>query len=225
MVQDIKTLKLTPNPAPSVSTTISSSTDRPQFVCPLTFKEMNGVQPFLYIVPCGCVLSQAGLRTVSGATPTPPLNEDGINGKDQEKQIDPDATGKQLDVCPQCSTKFDSSDDLILLNPTPDEEARLRAALERRRLLEPPKKAKKRKGAPTDADLPSKKRPNVTPPSISPSIAAANRALASSLAMEEAKRKAGMSDAVKSMYSSDSSMKRKETFMTMGTFTRVRVLL
>lgn len=62
-------------------------------------------------------------------------------------------------------------------------------------------------------------------PSTNPSIAAASRAVVSGLAMEEAKRKAGMSDAVKSLYSSEDGPKRKETFMTMGTFTRVSTVL
>jgi hypothetical protein len=59
-------------------------------------------------------------------------------------------------------------------------------------------------------------------PSLNPSIAAASRAVVSGLALEEARRKAGMSDAVKSLYGSADGKKRKETFMTMGTFTRVR---
>ena len=42
------------------------------------------------------------------------------------------------------------------------------------------------------------------------------------LAEEEAKRKATMSDAVKSLYEPKNN--GKETFMTMGTFTRVRAL-
>jgi hypothetical protein len=41
------------------------------------------------------------------------------------------------------------------------------------------------------------------------------------LALEEAKRKAGMSDVVKSLYGSKDAPQRKETFMTRGTFTRV----
>ena len=44
--------------------------------------------------------------------------------------------------------------------------------------------------------------------------------MASSLAMEEAKRKANMSEAVRSLYESKNKGV-KETFMTRGTFTRV----
>ena len=48
-----------------------------------------------------------------------------------------------------------------------------------------------------------------------------SKVIASELAMEEANRKAAMSDALKSLYG-EGKPKKKETFMTMGTFTRVR---
>jgi ribosome-binding protein aMBF1 (putative translation factor) len=179
---------------------------------------MNGTQPFVYITSCGDVFSQAGLRTVSSALSTTRV----------DKETYPDLPGKEFDVCPQCATKFDMAEDLVLLNPSAEEEERMRTAMDRRRLSEPAKKSKKRKhttnGA-LDAELPAKKKPlshSAFPkPSTNPNIAAASRAVVSSLAVEEAKRKAGMSDAVKSLYSSEDGPKRKETFMTMGTFTRV----
>jgi len=108
------------------------------------------------------------------------------------------------------------------LNPSQDDEDAMRLTMERRRLLEPVKKGKKRKNAassPADEAEPPAKKQELRP-STNPSIAAASRAVVSSLAMEEAKRKAGMSDAVKSLYESADGNKRKETFMTMGTFTR-----
>jgi hypothetical protein len=163
----------------------------------------------VYISTCGCVFSQAGLKTVSGVSSTPP-----------KETSDP---VKQFNICPQCSTKFDVGEDLVCLNPSPDEEEKMYAAMERRRALEP-KKSKKRKGggssANADAEPPLKKQAPNTNTNTNPSVLTASRALASSLATEEAKRKAGMSEAVKSMYGSD-KVKRKETFMTMGTFTRV----
>ena len=48
MQLDVKTLTLSPNLAPQSSEPSSSDTERPQFVCPLTLKEMNGAQPFVY---------------------------------------------------------------------------------------------------------------------------------------------------------------------------------
>jgi hypothetical protein len=190
----------------------------------------------------------------SSSSPTPP-------GSDTDKETKEKKDGsseenaqhqQQLDVCPQCGAKFSRMEDITVLNPSPSEEERMRAAMDRRRLLEPTKKPKKRKiangdgngngngnGTGASADLeeppPSKKSKSTgnsksksksgaeqaVLPSTNPSVAAASRAVVSSLAMEEAKRKAGMSAAVKSLYSSEDRPAKKETFMTFGTFTRV----
>jgi hypothetical protein len=214
---DVKTLTLTPNSAP-ISEKPKEPTDRPQFACPLTMKEMNGAQPFVYLQPCGCVFSQAGLKTVTGSGSSSPKEGDAEEG----------SSGKQLDVCPQCATKYDKSSDILLLNPSPEDEERMFAAMTLQRASEPTKKSKKRKGAPSDpsSDPPSKAKKinangnvNASQPHTNPSVSAASRAVVSSLAVEEAKRKAKMSDAVKSLYGD--GKERKETFMTMGTFTRV----
>ncbi|KAG1809779.1 Rtf2 RING-finger-domain-containing protein [Suillus plorans] len=209
-LKDIKVLKLTqisPPPPPD------SSADVAKFVCPLTFKEMNGGQPFVYILTCGCVFSQSGLRTVLGSSPS--------NGNT--------AADEQLEVCPQCATKFSRSSDIFMINPPLEEEERMYAAMELRRSLEPAKKSKKRKaGADAVADEVGTKKKKASPeghspspaPGLNPKISAASRSLAQSLAVEEAKRKAGMSDAVKSLYRDKNDAPRKETFMTMGTFTR-----
>jgi len=217
-LKDVKTLTLTPNPAPISTDQQAESSERPQFVCPLTFKEINGVQPFVYISTCGCVFSQAGLRTVASSAASP-------KGK-EEKSLDDDEQDqkKPLSLCPQCAKKYSAVDDVIPINPSPEEEEIMLFALERKRLLEPTKKkSKKRKNAESpngEGEPPTKKQVSspVTAPSLNPSMAAASRAVVSGLAMEEAKRKAGMSEAVKSLYGDGT--KRKETFMTMGTFTR-----
>ncbi|KAG1908816.1 Rtf2 RING-finger-domain-containing protein [Suillus fuscotomentosus] len=209
-LKDIKVLKLTqisPPPPPD------SSADVAKFVCPLTFKEMNGGQPFVYILTCGCVFSQSGLRTVLGSSPS--------NGNT--------TADEQLEVCPQCATKFSRSSDIFMINPPLEEEERMYATMELRRSLEPVKKSKKRKaGADAVADEVGTKKKKASPeghspspaPGSNPKISAASRSLAQSLAVEEAKRKAGMSDAVKSLYRDKNDAPRKETFMTMGTFTR-----
>jgi len=57
-------------------------------------------------------------------------------------------------------------------------------------------------------------------PTMNPSIGTVARKVTEQLAEEEKKRKANMSDAVKSLYEPKNGVKRKETFMTMGTFTR-----
>jgi transcriptional regulator NrdR family protein len=219
MQQDVKTLTLSPNPAPQSSEPSSSDTERPQFVCPLTLKEMNGAQPFVYLSTCGCVFSQAGLKTVS-ASSTP---QDRENDKGKAKAATTDPSDAELELCPQCGKKYSQTEDVVLLNPSQDEEDAMREVMERKRLLEPvkkPKSSKKRKNdSPADdAAYPVKKQAAVRP---SAKISAASQAVVSGLAMEEAKRKSEMSDAVKSLYGNGT--KRKETFMTMNTFTRVRL--
>ncbi|KAF9268505.1 DUF602-domain-containing protein [Marasmius fiardii PR-910] len=210
-LKDIKTLNLTPNPALASGSTTPESNEKAKYICPLSLKEMNGSQPFVCIWACGCVFSQAGLKSMGSS----------LASKEKEGH---EGEALELDVCPQCSTKYSLKDDILLLNPSSTEEEKMREAMERRRLLEPTKskKSKKRKNSEEDGEA-SKKKSKTTPPpavpSTDPSIAAASRAVISSLAMEEAKRKANMSDAVKSLYG-DGREKRTETFMTRGTFTR-----
>ena len=168
---------------------------------------MNGVLPFVYIYTCGCVFSQAGLKTLTSSkdkgeeeedSPTPP----------SESAVD------MIELCPNCATKY-TKNDIVALNPGPEEQLTLRFALERKRELEPSKKkSKKRKNEADEAERPKKKQETA--------VTATSRAVTSELEMEEAKRKATMSAAVKSLYGKDSS--RTETFMT-RTFTRVRFFL
>ena len=219
-LQDVKTLKLTPNPT-KASSSSEASPDAALFVCPLTLKEMNGSQPFVYLWACGCVFSQSGLRAVAG---TPPRDD---AGKLEKKESKDGESGAQLDMCPQCGAKYHKADDVLTLNPTPEEESKMFEAMIKRRAAEPTKtKGKKRKAAAAaDAEgaaEPAAKKHASHAPSINPTIATASRAVANSLAQEEAKRKANMSDAVRSLYEAKNGVKQKETFMTRGTFTRVR---
>jgi hypothetical protein len=192
-------------------------------MCPLNFKEMTGVVPFVYLSTCGCVFSQAGLKAVSSS---PPPSE---KGKGKDKDVG-DEGAKQFHVCPQCAAKFDRSENVRVLNPGPEEEERMQTAMERRRAAAASAKGKgkKRKAAGpvpegAEGEQPPGKKSGSGSGSTAPStgVAAASRAVASSLAMEEAKRKANMSEAVKSLYRPKDGKARKETFMTMGTFTRV----
>ncbi|CAG8594283.1 4426_t:CDS:2 [Paraglomus occultum] len=67
-IKDVKTLKLTPNPAykeTSVSTLAQSHQGMvARFVCPISMKEMNGKSKFVYLDTCGCVFSEQGLKQV-----------------------------------------------------------------------------------------------------------------------------------------------------------------
>lgn len=206
--QDIKPLTLSPNTTNKLDSKVPDDpTNRAQFVCPLTMKEMNGSQPFVYIWTCGCVFSLAGYQTMADSPPPESLK--GVEGE-------------VLDLCPQCQNKYCRTEDIIALNPSPEEEERLREAMDRWRLLEPPKKSKKRKTVLSQDELQKKKKKKETSiQSVIQSTVTSSKAIASELAIEEAKRKAAMSDALKSLYG-EGKPKKKETFMTMGTFTRVR---
>lgn len=216
-LKDVKTLKLTPN-ASKTSPNSEAAPDRAPFVCPLTLKEMNGSQPFVYLWTCGCVFSQSGLRAVTG---TPPPRED--LGKLEKKDTKDAESDTQLDMCPQCGAKYSKTNDVLTLNPASEEESKMFDNMLKRRAAEPVKtKGKKRKAAAAvDADSePAAKKHTTSTPSINANIATASRAVVNSLAQEEAKRKANMSEAVKSLYESKNGVKQKETFMTRGTFTR-----
>lgn len=136
------------------------------------------------------------------------------------------------------------------INPSREEEEKMRIAMEARRIvdasaksakskskkrkaatntttdspdttsLEPPKKKAAKEDREKERERERESRPTANVASIN-GVGSTSRAVASSLAMEEAKRKAGMSEAVRSLYGPKDGVKRKETFMTMGTFTRV----
>lgn len=222
--QDLKTVRLTRNTGktPTDGGNGIEPTERASFMCPLNLKEMNGSQPFVYLSPCGCVFSLSGLKAVIGAaSPGSADSQPDADAKGKEKAQDVDA--KQFDMCPQCGAKFDRTADIVTLNPPPEEEEKMYAALERRRAAEPKGKGKKRKAKVEVEDKPAekRKRKQASPtPGTNPNIAQASKSVAQSLAEEEVKRKANMSDAVRSLYEPKAG--NKQTFMTMGTFTRVR---
>lgn len=220
-MQDVKTLKLTLNPSPPLAESAGNAAlNNAQFICPLNLKEMNGTQPFVYIATCGCVFTQAALKTVTKASSTtsPPPEKDKDQGEDSKSNGETDS----LQLCPQCGCKFSRKDDVRIINPGAEDQERMYEEMERKRLLEPvrSKKSKKRKAEESEQP-PAKKR---LLPNLNPSVSAASRAVVSEIAMEEAKRKSTMTDTVKSLYG-EGVPKRKETFMTMSTFTRVSMLL
>jgi hypothetical protein len=180
---------------------------------------MLGSVPFGYISTCGCVFSQAGLRTVSQAGGASPKEK----SKGSSEEGSPTGSETQHQSCPSCGAEYDKSQDVLTLNPSPEEEAVMHTNMLKQRATEPTKtKGRKRKAA-ADAEQPSTKK-KAAVNSSNPGISSAARAIAAGLVEEESKRKANMSDAIKSLYASKDGPKRKETFMTMGTFTRVRYL-
>jgi hypothetical protein len=224
-LKDVTTLKLTPNAAP-IKSTANGDHERAPFMCPLTMKEMNGAQPFVYISTCGCVMSQAGLRTLANAeSPSPstdnkptrdsPKTEEG----EPKLSVETEAVSSSLSLCPNCGVKYLAKSSVRTLNPSPEEEEEMQVDMERQRLLEPVKKKKRKAEDETTAAVAraSKKKSSMNSSGSSTMLSAA-------LAAEEAKRKAGMSEAVKSLYTSSQTGKpKKETFTTMNTFTRVSI--
>ena len=181
---------------------------------------MLGSVPFVYISTCGCVFSQAGLKTVSQGDNV--LHKDKPKGDSNESS--PTDSEKQYQLCPSCGTKYDKTQDVFTLNPSPEEEEIMHGNMAKRRAAEPAKTKGKKRKAIADAEQPSVRKKG-TINSSNASISSATRAVVTSLAEEETKRKANMTDAVKSLYTSKDGPKRKETFMTMGTFTRVRDII
>ena len=222
--QDVKTLTLTHNPAAAAAADPTDSERQARFACPLTLKEMTGTHPFVYLSTCGCVFSQAGLRAVSSSSSSTPPGDDAQNEAQEQK-----------DVCPQCAVKFTRSTDVVLLNPGPEEQLQMRNTMEARRAVQTtskPKKTKKRKLDESSTPEPATKRVALDstktsrpltpqPAPFTNNATATSRTVANALAQEELKRKSGMSEAVKSLYTSKNSVQKKETFMTRGTFTRV----
>jgi len=202
-IKDVITLKFTPNPAKPVA---DPDPTRPHaaFICPLTLKEMSGSHPFVYLVTCGCVFSSAGLRAVSSPA-----------SSDLPEQR----------LCPNCGKKYDkAAGDIRTINPGPEEEERMRIEMDARRAAAPVKTKKKRKaadvGAETDSAETKKARSAASAAAHQPSsVVAVARSVTKSLEAEEKKRKEQMSAAVASLYQPKNSAK-KETFTTMGTFTR-----
>lgn len=88
------------------------------FMCPLSARQMDGMHRFVYIAPCGCVMSASGLQ----ATLT-------------------DARG-EVHPCPVCAKHFHAAltkgakavqgSDVATINPDKDEEDRLREKMESR---------------------------------------------------------------------------------------------
>lgn len=214
------TLKLTPNPTPVVPGVDTQS--RAAYVCPLTLKEMTGALPFVYLSTCGCVFSASGLRALAA-----PATDATATSHGEELKHTPT-------LCPQCSKPYEKRTDVLTINPSDEEEVTMRAAMETKRgcAKKLSGKGKKRKvgemekgseESTTNGHDTKRQKSSIAPaPKTNAAVAAMARRVAESLAEEELKRKTVMSGAVASLYGpKDQVTKKRETFMTMGTFTRV----
>jgi len=207
-LKDVKELRLTANP---IKSTNQGDIDAPiaPFVCPLTMKEMNGAVPFGYIHTCGCVFSLAGLKAVASTTPI-------INGTVKE------SAEREKSLCPQCGAKYDAAEDVFTLNPDSQEEELMMERLAVY-LASTKGKTKKRKSeAAEEQQQPSAKRLHLERESSTTTPATAKRSLklAESLAVEEKKRVANMTDAVRSIYEGKGPKGARQNWISQGTFTR-----
>lgn len=149
-LKDVRELKLTPNPAfraEQVATQADDNDAPTPFVCPLNQRPMNGRHRFLYLVPCGCVMSESGLRAT--------LSEEHTSGKNGNFPPNGGEKGSKSDskstaACPVCGTAFRSDtlgkrgitpgDDVVVINGTDDEVEAMRRAMEAAREREKARK-------------------------------------------------------------------------------------
>ncbi|EPQ27052.1 uncharacterized protein PFL1_05336 [Pseudozyma flocculosa PF-1] len=152
-LKDVRELKLTKNPnfRPPSPTSTSSESNAAPFICPLTSKDMNGKYRFVYLQPCGCVMSESGLRAIasevkstrpsSSSSATTTTTTATTNGSDDT-----------LRQCPLCGTDFRASNlakgkepeaggQVVVINPSNGEEDAMRKAMEAARAKEAARKA------------------------------------------------------------------------------------
>jgi len=233
-LKDVTTLKLTKNPAERISDDKNTSRRQAMFICPLTLKEMSGATPFVYSTACGDVFSAAGLRavftsTVLASTANPDASQEASSSNSGSP-----SPPEGFQLCPQCGKKFDKTADVRPINPPSDITEQLREAMVKLRASQAAKsKSKKRKadavavvaatatGEEAESNPKRSRQSNATVANGgAPIIAATSRKVAAELAEEEKRRKEKMSAAVASLYHQKDAKPAKETFLTMGTFTR-----
>ncbi|KAF9328963.1 hypothetical protein BG006_007924 [Podila minutissima] len=96
-LKDVVTLKLEPNPSfsESHSPSLTNHDQEPvaRYVCPITMKEMNGKQRFVYLDTCGCVLSEQAMKEIPSKSclkctkPFEPINVITLNPKPEELEV------------------------------------------------------------------------------------------------------------------------------------------
>ncbi|CAL8114274.1 unnamed protein product [Orchesella dallaii] len=122
-LRDVKELQLTANPTSTDASSTSAEVgdayidvQKSKWICPISGQEMNGTFKFSFIWSCGCVLSDKALKEMRKANP-------------------------ESSECLRCQKSF-NFEDVILMNPTDEEEKERQVAkMNTRRLLA--KKSKK----------------------------------------------------------------------------------
>ncbi|SPC62007.1 related to Protein C20orf43 [Ustilago sp. UG-2017b] len=149
-LRDIVELKLTPNNLyrpPSPSSPASEGSVYP-FMCPLSRKQMDGKQKFIYIASCGCAMSATGLKATVAASK-------GSDGKEEEYRPCP-VCGKQFNAGGLAKGKqAEVGGDVVTINPSAEEEAEMRNVMEKRRAEEKAKKKKAKARTADEAEAPN----------------------------------------------------------------------
>jgi len=122
----VQTLNLMQNPAYKGNQ--KESKPIAPFVCPLTLKEMNGNQKFVYLKSCGCVFYEAGLKELQ-----------------QRSSL----------ACPNCSKSYYAKQITEILPPQEIQD-KLMVELQLSREAELSKKNKRKADKPTDFAVPTK---------------------------------------------------------------------
>lgn len=214
-----------PNPALEEDPSAVAETNRAPFVCWLSLKEMTGAIPFIAIRNCGCVFSESAVRSV-----IPNLARVGQAVKDNEE-------GPSQAGCPNCTKTFDPTSVaavLPLYPPAAVQDLLLEALLalravqkanKKRKAETKEEKVKKPKGDAVNKVAAREGSGSTSPAPIErPHPKAVNHSVRAQLAEQEKKRlaaQAGMSDAVKSMFTKKDEGKKSDVNDFFGrTFSR-----
>ena len=139
-LKDITELRLSPNalyrPPSSSPTSSSDGGSVYPFACPLSGKQMDGKQRFVYLATCGCAMSLTGLHVTLDASDAPP----------------------EQTPCPVCGETFNAAGlakgkqpeaggSVVTINPSHVEENEMREALNKARAVQASKKKAKTRSA------------------------------------------------------------------------------
>ncbi|GAC97911.1 hypothetical protein PHSY_005499 [Pseudozyma hubeiensis SY62] len=140
-LRDITELNLTPNTLYRAPSPTSSSKDHSvyPFMCPLSSKQMDGNQRFVYIAACGCAMSYTGLRTTVAAAEA---------SKEKPEQRPCPVCGKAFNAAGLVKAKQpEVGGSLVTINPGEAEQTEMREALDKARAEQAAKKKAKTRTA------------------------------------------------------------------------------
>ncbi|RUO96966.1 Rtf2 RING-finger-domain-containing protein [Jimgerdemannia flammicorona] len=241
-IKDVRTLTLTPNPTfndtengPTIANHDLGLTSR--FVCPLSLKEMNGKQRFVYLETCGCVFSEQALKEVP--------SDECVSVSQQfcyyvrgDGKLKVEGVGSKY----MCGVAF-KPENIIVINATRSEEIEgMKAVMEEKKARAKAEKKEKKKSksnakaagkasnsaamtsslkrkADGDHPAPQKKISITTPSDIRASTPTAAIVDRVTQELAEKQKKKEVSSAIKSIYKKGDENSRGN-YLTKGTFTR-----